>query len=74
MGPIWVAMLRMPELIGDVVYYPMLLLGDITVPLRPLVFERDRLLRWPPPPQLAGRLLLFHPGQRALRFQLKTNS
>lgn len=62
------------ELVGNLLYYPMLLLGDITVPLRQLPFELDRYLRWLPPAQLADglRQVLFGPGDLAWPWGLLT--
>jgi ABC-2 type transport system permease protein len=52
------------ELLGNAVYYPLLLLGDLTLPLRELPGGLDRLLHWMPTNQLAAglRTALFDPA------------
>lgn len=52
------------ELAGNLLYYPMLLLGNITIPLRELPFGADRVMQWLPSAQLAVgmRKLLFGDG------------
>ncbi|WOB47932.1 ABC transporter permease [Xanthomonas hydrangeae] len=42
------------ELVANSLYYPMLLLGDLTIPLRELPFGIDRVLVWLPTTQIAG--------------------
>ena len=44
------------EMLGNAVYYPMLLLGDLTLPLRELPGGLDRWLHWMPTNQLAAGL------------------
>ncbi len=54
----------MTETLGNAVYYPMLLLGDLTIPLRELPWGLSSVLQWLPTNQIAGglRLALFEPG------------
>ncbi|UXI66188.1 ABC transporter permease [Tahibacter amnicola] len=42
------------ELVGNAVYYPLLLLGDLTIPLRELPLGLERVLHWMPTNQLAA--------------------
>lgn len=44
------------ELVANSLYYPMLLLGDLTIPLRELPLGADRVLEWLPTAQIAGGL------------------
>lgn len=44
------------ELVANLIYYPAVLLGDITVPLRELPYHLDDVLRWSPAAQLAAAL------------------
>lgn len=44
------------ELLGNVIYYPMLLLGDLTIPLHDLPLGIDRWLRWLPTSQVVAGL------------------
>lgn len=44
------------ELVGNSVYYPLLLLGDLTIPLRDLPWGLEGLLRWLPSSQAVSGL------------------
>jgi len=44
------------ELVANSLYYPMLLLGDLTIPLGELPLGADRLLAWLPTVRIAGGL------------------
>ncbi len=44
------------ELVANSLYYPMLLLGDLTIPLRELPFGLEQALAWLPTTQVAGGL------------------
>lgn len=44
------------EFVSNSIYYPMLLLGDLTIPLRELPMGLDRILVWLPTTQVAGAL------------------
>lgn len=60
------------ELMGNALYYPMLLLGDLTIPLRELPLGLDRLLHWLPTSQVVGGLrgLLWDGGALTLPWAL----
>ncbi|MFB5855315.1 ABC transporter permease [Stenotrophomonas maltophilia] len=60
------------ELVANSLYYPMLLLGDLTIPLRELPFGVDRVLSWLPTTQIAGglRSALWSPVHDMLSWSL----